>query len=67
MTIITHSAGRVPKKVGQRDGKGDEGGGRSSPKKFLEKKPSLKHPGYVSPLLPSERGARSHGGTGNCN
>ncbi len=33
----------------------------------FRKKPSLKVPGYVSTLLPSERGARSHGGTGNCN
>ncbi|CAK9857028.1 unnamed protein product [Sphagnum jensenii] len=31
MTIIMHSAGRVPKKVGEGDGKGDGDGGGSSP------------------------------------
>jgi len=31
MTIIMHSAGRVPKKVGEGDGKGDGDGGGSNP------------------------------------
>ncbi len=34
MSILMHSAGRVPKKVGEGDGKGDGDGGGSSPKMF---------------------------------
>jgi hypothetical protein len=59
------------RKSSEESGKrGWQGGWRwrwPQPQNVFRKKPSLKDPGYVSPLLPSERGARSHGGTGNCN
>ncbi|CAM6011392.1 unnamed protein product [Sphagnum balticum] len=45
VTIIMHSAGRIPKKVGDGDGKGEGDGGGSKWASGLFKHPGKSHPG----------------------